>query len=491
MLSTALAQLRLALALATGRPVPGWALAALIAAAVATRQEFGGLGSEAAEVIAGPSLDAATQRDLRLRRFRSQAQRAAATPSYAPLFAARGLEPGKLTWEQIAMLPLTPKAALRDHPDAFVHPRSPPVLRATTHGTTGEPTRICFSAAELRQMAGFAGLGFVVHGQITPEDVVQINTATGALLGNWNLASGAAQIGALVQPVGLIAPQRTLALLARPLAIPGRKPKVSVLSTYPSYLGDLVEIGLRLGYGPADFGLERVFVGGELVTAGLKERARDLFGAVAYGEGWAMSETFPFGAMACEQGHLHTEPAHGLLEVLDPDTSQPAAPGAVGTLVATPFAPFRETTLLLRYDTEDLVRTLGDPPTCRLRHQPATSDLLGKRRLSVQHADGWSTPRQVLEALEAQEAVPLPARCGFWAVPGGIAVEVVVRDPDPTIRRPVTAALEAHGVPLRELRLVTDQAALTHPLPLRGDLREASFPAGAAPPMGTGVSMGG
>jgi phenylacetate-CoA ligase len=232
---------------------------------------------------------------------------------------------------------------------------------------------------------------------------------------------------------------------------------------------------LRLGYGPADFGLERIHSGGEIVTQGLKARARWLFGDVTIAEGWAMSETFPFGGVICEVGHLHTDPAHGLLEVLDPETGEPAESGAIGALVATPFAPFRETTLLLRYATEDLVRTLPEPPTCRLRHQPATSDLLGKLRLSVRHESGWVTPRQVLEALEALEEVPLPARCGFWAVPGGVAVEVVVRDDDLESRRAITASLKAWGVPVQELILVSDPTQLRQPYPLRGDLREAPF----------------
>jgi phenylacetate-CoA ligase len=479
MLATAVAQLRLVLALATGRAVPGWVLSSLIAAAVATRQEFGDLGPAAAEAVAGPSLDADTRREVQLRRFRAQANHAAATPYYRLLFAELGLDPAKLTWAQIAALPLTPKAALRDDPDAFVHLQAHPVLRATTHGTTGEPTRIAFCAAELRLMAGLAGLGFVLQGQIGPEDVVQINTASGALLGNWNLAAGSAQIGALVQPVGLVAPERALALLARPLAIPGKKLRVSVLSTYSSYLGTLVECGLAAGYGARDFALQRIFVGGEIVTAGLKARAGDLFGEVAFGEGWAMSETFPFCAQRCEHGHLHSEPSHGLLEVLDSDTGKPAAPGAIGTLVATPFAPFRTTTPLLRYDSGDLVRTLAEAPTCALRNQPATSDLLGKRRLSIRHDDGWVTPRQVLEALEGCPAVPLPARGGFWALPDGVAVEVVCRDARDPIRQRLTHALEAQGVPVRELRLVADRCELMRPLPLRGDLREREFAAAA------------
>jgi phenylacetate-coenzyme A ligase PaaK-like adenylate-forming protein len=492
MLGTAIAQLRFAVALLRGRPVPGWVLSALIDAAIATRREFGELGAGAAEAVAGPALDPEARRELQLRRFRGQAKRAAATPYYAPRFAAPGLDPGKLTWEEIAAFPLTPKEALRDDPDSFIHPAARPVLRATTHGTTGEPTRIAFSAAELRLMAGIAGLGMALQGHIGPEDVIQINTATGALLGNWNLAGGATQIGALVQPVGLVAPERALALLARPLAIPGKKAKVSVLSTYPSYLGDLVETGLAAGYGPDDFGLAQLFTGGEIVTAGLKARAWEIFGAgVAINEGWAMSETFPFGAQRCEEGHLHSEPSHGLLEVLDPESGQPAQPGAIGTLVVTPFAPFRETVPLLRFATGDLVRTLSALPECALRQQPATSDLLGKRSLSIRLDDGWVTPRQVLEALEGLPQVPLPARCGFWASDGGVTVEVVARTSDDATRAAIIAALKAQGVPVQELRVITDRGALERPLPLRGDLREQGFVPGLAQPESVATRSGG
>jgi hypothetical protein len=161
--------------------------------------------------------------------------------------------------------------------------------------------------------------------------------------------------------------------------------------------------------------------------------------------------------------------------VLDAQTGAPTRPNDPGTLILTPFPPFRETTIVLRYDTQDVVRPLAGPLTCVLRQLPATSNLLGKLRLSVRHEHGWTFPRDVLEALEAIEAVPLPARCGFWALPDGVAVEVVVRRDTPDTRRAIERALEEQGVPVRELYLVEDRRQLRHPLPLRCDLREASF----------------
>jgi acyl-CoA synthetase (AMP-forming)/AMP-acid ligase II len=314
-----------------------------------------------------------------------------------------------------------------------------------------------------------------MHQQITPEDIVLISTSARATLGNTCFMGACARIGAQVSMGGLVEPEQTLALLAEPRRLAGKKSLVSALSSYPSYLGELVTNGLRLGYRPADFGLERIFTGGEIVTAGLKARCQQLFGAVQFVEGFGMTEPWPFGGTLCAEGHLHFEPAHGLLEVLNPITGQPARAGEVGTLVLTPFPPFRETTLVLRYDTQDAVRALDGPLTCALRHMPATSNLLGKLRLAVQHDGGWVFPRDVLEALEATEAVMLPARCGFWAVTGGVAVEAVAQEDTPGVRQAIEQSLEARGVPIRELKLVEHQSQLRHPIPLRGDLRELSF----------------
>jgi len=172
---------------------------------------------------------------------------------------------------------------------------------------------------------------------------------------------------------------------------------------------------------------------------------------------------------------LHFEPSHGLVEVCKPGTSEPALPGDAGTLVVTPFSPYRDTTLLLRYDTQDVVRVLETPPTCTLHNLQAVSNVQGKLRLSIQHENGWTYPRDVIEALEAVEEVPLPARCGFWSEPSGVAVEVVARGDRTIVKRKIASALEERGVPLRELHLLEDKGQLTQPYPWRGDLRETSF----------------
>jgi hypothetical protein len=77
--------------------------------------------------------------------------------------------------------------------------------------------------------------------------------------------------------------------------------------------------------------------------------------------------------------------------------------------------------------------------------------------------------------LQVGDVVPLPARCGFWSVPGGVAVEVVARNNSATTRRAIEQSLEEHGVPLKELHIRENRSLLEHPYPYRGDLHETSF----------------
>jgi len=476
MLDVAIAQFRYSLSLLFGLRFSVRSLERMIAALRETKREFGTVGKEGSEVLDGPVLDAESRRSIQLRRFRQQARRAMQdTAYYRDLFARLELDPATLRYEDITRLPCTPKEAVRDDPDAFVSRRARPYLRATTTGTTGKPTSICFSEHELRVYFALSAMPTFFTHDLHETDIVQISTSSRGTLGNVCLAGACAHIGAMISLAGVVDPALALAQLCEQRRIAGKKEYTSVLYTYPSYLGELVEYGLVHHYRPSDFGLERLSLGGEIVTQGLKKRCEQLFGPVRFMEGSGMTEIWPVGGRLCEAGHLHFEISQGLVEVQSLENNSPAQEGEVGTLVVTPFPPYRETTLLLRYDTQDVVRVLPAALSCSLKHLPATSNLLGKRSLAVQHEQGWTFPREVLEALEAVEELPLPARCGFWAVPGGVALEVQCGEDTSELRRKIKESLQMWGVPVQVLYLVEQGQPLQHPLPLRCDLREQHF----------------
>jgi phenylacetate-coenzyme A ligase PaaK-like adenylate-forming protein len=424
------------------------------------------------------------QRSVQLRRFRQQLRRGVEETAFYGQALAEWNDPGRLKglgWEDLAALPVTTKQQVREQSDSFVRRGAPAVLSTTTTGTTGRPTKVSFTHRELRATALISALSMVNAGVLDESDIVQVCTSSRASLGNGAFAGAVTEIGAVLCPVGLVDPDLALRLLTERRRLPGRSERVTVLDAYPSYVGQLVERGTALGLGPDDFGLRRIMVGGELVTAGLKRRCQALFGPVCFEEGYGMTETWPIAGACCEAGHVHFEPLQGLVEVLDLDSGRPAEPGQPGTIVATPFAPFREATVVLRYDTQDVTRVLTEPAACTMASRPATGPLLGKAALSIHTEEGWVFPRDVLEPLEDANSVPLPARVSLRAAGTGVEVAVVVRDPDdPGVRADLRDRLATAGVPLSALRLVDDVADLDQPLPWRCDLRELSFP-GPAP----------
>jgi len=138
MLETGFAQIRFAASILFGTRFSLWSLDQLIASLQATQREYGSLRSEGRDLLVSPQLDEETRRAMQLRRFRSQAVRAVReTVYYQRLFERLGLDPGRVRYEEIAHLPLTPKVDLRSDPEAFVCHTAHPSLRALTTGTTG------------------------------------------------------------------------------------------------------------------------------------------------------------------------------------------------------------------------------------------------------------------------------------------------------------------------------------------------------------------
>src|SRR3954454_6102068 len=82
MFETGLAQMRFAASLLFGSRFSLRSLDRLITSLQATQREFGGIGSEGQEMLEGPQLDEPTRQAMQIRRFRSQAARAARETDY-------------------------------------------------------------------------------------------------------------------------------------------------------------------------------------------------------------------------------------------------------------------------------------------------------------------------------------------------------------------------------------------------------------------------
>jgi phenylacetate-coenzyme A ligase PaaK-like adenylate-forming protein len=189
-----------------------------------------------------------------------------------------------------------------------------------------------------------------------------------------------------------------------------------------------------------------------------------------------MTEVLPVSGRVCEQGHLHHDLNMGFVEVIDLDTGEPAAAGELGSVVITPYYPYRECMPVFRYDTRDVVRRLGDGELdCSLSGTPATSQILGKAGQLLRIDGRVVTPRELVEACEALPGEPWPAR--FAAHVKADTLELTLSQ---DTAGPLTAdelarriALDDRGLPV--VCGIADGPAATALRPLRADLIESTF----------------
>ncbi len=481
MLDTAISQLRFGLARMFGRRIRIQDAHHFVEAMLASYQEYGHLDDliEMQRAALAPDV----QKTMNQQQLRGVARKAyAETAFYRRQFDDLGLDPKKLDLDAFLDLPVTPKQFLKTMPEVFISAKAQLNLRAFTTGTTGNPTSVWFSRYEADLAAALGAISLFIDMGIRPEDVVQTHITTRAILGMQNMTRAAQLIGAAAYPVGQIDPVETLSLLAAPVHLPGKKPQVSVITLYPSYLSELVAHAEDLGYTAVDFGLEHIICGSEILSSGLKARAEALFGAQVH-DVYAMTEIFPVGGIVCEEGHLHWSPDQAYVEVLRPDDYQPAQPGEIGVLVVTPFLPYRETTLVLRLDTGDAVRCIDNEGlACSYAHMPATSPVLGKMELSVVAEDGRRFfQRDILELLEGEPTIPLPCRYALHPEANGFALHLLVDHYDARLSERLLARAAEQGLPINQLLLYTDLELMPTTMPIRSDLRELTFPKRTTP----------
>ncbi|CAM5266712.1 hypothetical protein SXANM310S_02803 [Streptomyces xanthochromogenes] len=492
MFGTALSQLRYGMAILRNRRIRPQDLERIARDLVATLAEFGEPGADSA-LLPGQSgqaaqIDPEVRRTVTRRSLRATARSAVRhTAYYHRIFGELGLDPDELDAESYARVPVTPKKALRSMPTAFVSSAAVPALMALTTGTSGAPTAVWYSRAELDTTIALSTISAALGLGLRPRHTLAYAGCSRATLPLLNAAESATRVGASFVQFGTVDPAIALDRLATPLGLPGKAPQITHLTASASYLAALVELAERGGWRAADFGLESIGVGGEVLSEPLSRRAEAAFGAPV-STSYLMTETLPSGATPCPAGHLHHTSEFGHLEVLDPLTWEPAAPGAIGMIVHTPYVPYRECTLLLRYATGDLVRLPDSAPSCELAHMPATSAILGR----------WTGPlsavlptRSVLDLIEAEPEVPLPARYVLTGdTDAGVLLHVLVRGlPAAGLLGRLEDRATAAGLPLAGIVLHDDRADLPPTAPVRADLREHTFESVRAADIPTGSGI--
>ncbi|MEO7262478.1 MAG: AMP-binding protein [Jatrophihabitantaceae bacterium] len=473
MLETGIRQFRMAMGMVWGRKLDTANLARLVTDALATIAEFGEPGSDVGQLLDGPLADPSERASFANRALRRTARRLdAQSPFYARRFAAAGIKPDKLDADALRTIPVTVKRDLIQRQADFLCADSIRYLATRTTGTTGRPAEIWLSRYEIELLSGLGALAGVLRDEIRPSDVMQVNVSSRATASVHMNAAVCRLVGMGCRVLGTVPPDEALDSLT--------EGGVTLLATVASYLGELVVAARRQGLGPEDFQLRRIDCGGEVLSASVAAAARQTFGVAEVNDVFAMTEVFPVTGRSCGAGHLHHDINMGLVELLDLETGEPAAPGALATVVITPYFPYRDCMPVFRYDTRDVVRSLPqESVTCEVAGIPATSPVLGKAdqllRLSPTEV---VTPRELVEAVEALPSQPWPGRFRPSLVDGRLRLSL----PESAVAGLGEAGACQHfaerGLNV-ELALVPDGNGPSL-RPLRSDLHETTFVASPA-----------
>ncbi|MFI9388381.1 phenylacetate--CoA ligase family protein [Kutzneria sp. NPDC052558] len=473
MFETGVRQFRMAMSMVRGRRLNTRNLGRLVEDALTTLAEFGEPGADVQQIVDGPASDPQARLQLANQGIRHTAARLAAqSPFYARRFEAAGVRPDRLDVAGLGAIPVTVKNDLIARPAEFQCGDVARHLSTRTTGTTGRPAEIWLSRYEMELWPALIALSGVLRDDLRPSDVMQVNISSRQTAAVHLDVASCRLVGAGCRVLGVVPVDEALDALADGGS--------TLLSASPSYLAEMLVAARRRGLGPGDFRLRGIQAGGEVLSPSVAAAVRETFGVPEISDNYGMTEVIPVAARSCGQGHLHHDLTTGLVEYLDIETAEPAAPGALATIVITPFFPYRDCMPVLRYDTRDMVRMLPDEPlTCELAAVPATSHLLGKAdHLMRLGSSTVITPRQLVEAVEALPTRPWPARFRADVHNGRIRLTL----PTAAIAGLGEAAagrrLADLGLDVDLVIVGDDQARSLRPV--RSDLHERTFVAGPA-----------
>ncbi len=270
-------------------------------------------------------------------------------PFYRNRLMTLGIEPGDIkSVEQLKLLPFTTKADLRDNYPfgLFTLPQSEVVRIHASSGTTGKPTVVGYSRADIELWAEVVARSLTMAG-VHSGDTIQISYGYGAFTGGLGLHYGAEKIGATVIPISTGNTKKQLQFMT--------DFKASVLACTPSYAAHLGENILKEGISPNDVHLRIGVFGAEPWSSEMRCQIEKLLRIKAY-DIYGLSEVIgPGVSMECEcQCGNHIFEDHFIPEIIDPETLEVLPEGELGELVFTTVS--KEAMPLLRYRTRDLTR---------------------------------------------------------------------------------------------------------------------------------------
>jgi phenylacetate-CoA ligase len=278
-------------------------------------------------------------------------------PHYRAAFDAAGVNPDDCRdLADLARFPFTTKADLRDNYPfgMFAVPRQRVSRIHASSGTTGRPTVVGYTAADIRTWSAVMARSIRASGG-RPGDTVHVAYGYGLFTGGLGAHYGAEALGCTVIPVSGGMTERQVMLI--------RDFEPDVIMVTPSYMLAIIDEMRRQGVDPRSTSLKVGIFGAEPWTDEMRreiENTLDMHAVDIYGLSEVMGPGVSNECVETKDG-LHIWEDHFYPEVIDPVTEGVLPDGEMGELVFTSLT--KEAMPVIRYRTRDLTRLL--PGTAR------------------------------------------------------------------------------------------------------------------------------
>lgn len=295
---------------------------------------------------------------IQLKRLQRTLQSVAThVPFYRNTFRELNLDVSKVTClDHLRDFPFTMKQDLRDNYPygMFAVPLRDVVRVHSSSGTTGMATVVGYSRRDIENWSDLVARILCCAG-VTPEDVIQIAFGYGLFTGGFGLHYGAERLGASVIPISAGNTKRQIQIM--------QDFKTTALVCTPSYALKMADVMMDMGINPNGLSLNYGLFGGEPWSESMRTEINERLGIIAT-DNYGLSEVIGPGVSGeCQECNgLHVNEDHFLMEILDPETLDPVAPGEVGEVVITTLT--KEAFPVIRYRTRDLARLIPEPCPC-------------------------------------------------------------------------------------------------------------------------------
>ena len=281
-------------------------------------------------------------------------------------FERSGVAPGDIkTLDDLRRLPFTGADDFRrGYPYPMKSVPQEEIIRIhASSGTTGKRKVVCYTQKDIDDWSDMFSRCYEMAG-LTQKDKVQICVGYGVWTAGAGFQLGCERFGAMAIPSG----PGNLEMQMTFLQDFGTTVLCCTASMALLVAQEVKKRGLR-----DKLKLKKIIAGSERTSEAMKAKIMELLGVEEYYDIPGLTELYgPGTGLNCSfSENIHYWADYYILEILDPKTLEPVAPGEVGEMVYTTLG--KEASPLIRYRSRDLTKIVEEPCPCGCflpRHTP-------------------------------------------------------------------------------------------------------------------------